>query len=66
MSIAPVCGDGVTIASSAWKTLGPVERLEQPDDPGSQCHTPCGLAGSTATHIAVDMTPTSMGSVVAV
>jgi hypothetical protein len=53
-----------TVASSARKRPGPVERLEQPDCPGSHHQTPCGSPGSTATHNPGGLPRTSIGAVV--
>ena len=49
------------VASSAWKTLGPVERVAQPDAPGSHHHTPCWSSGSIAIQRPKVPRPTSMG-----
>jgi len=41
--------EGVTVAKLAGKTVGPVDRLEHPDRPGSHHQTPFSSLGSTAT-----------------
>ena len=50
-----------TVACSAWNMPGPVERVEQPDAPGSHHHTRCWSSGFTAIHKAWETTPTSAG-----
>jgi len=63
-SITADCARVATLASSARKTPGPVERLEQPDRPGSHHQTPLGSFGSTAMHSPRGPTPTSIGAAV--
>ena len=63
-SISPDGAGRATCAYSALKTPGPVDRLEQPDRPGSHHHTPCPSSGSTATHRPWEATPTSIGRAV--
>jgi hypothetical protein len=48
-------------AASAWKTPGPVERLEHPEPPGRHHQIPCGSAGLTATQKPPEPMPMSIG-----